>query len=56
MAPDTASETLPDPKDQVAVLEQYRLAVDLAGQRRFSEAIDLLELIVADNPAMTDVW
>ena len=56
VAPETAGDTLPDPKDKVAVLEQYRLAVDLAGQRRFSEAIGLLEEIVTDSPAMTDVW
>jgi arylsulfatase A-like enzyme/Tfp pilus assembly protein PilF len=51
-----AGDTLPDPKDQVATLTVYRHAVDLAGERRYGEAIPLLQRIVADNPAMADVW
>src|SRR5205085_236881 len=31
-------DTLPDPKDKVGVLETYRRASELAGQRRFEEA------------------
>ena len=36
---DTAAEALPDPKDKVGVLEQYRTAVDLGGRREFDKAI-----------------
>ena len=53
---DTAAEMLPDPKDKVGVLEQYRTAVDLGGRRQFDQAIALLQLILADNPEMADVW
>ena len=56
VAPGTAGETLPDPKDQIHVLETYRQAVDLAGTRRFADAIELLEEILAENPEMADVW
>ena len=53
---DTAAELLPDPKDKVGVLAQYRTAVDLAGRREFDQAIALLQQILADNPEMADVW
>ena len=53
---DVAGEMLPDPKDKIGVLRTYRQAVNLVGQREFPEAIRLLEQIVADNPAMADVW
>ena len=53
---DTAAEMLPDPKDKVAVLAQYRTAVDLAGRREFDQAIALLQQILTDNPEMADVW
>ena len=56
VAPETEGETLPDPKDQIHVLEKYRQAVDLAGTRRFADAIELFEEILADNPEMADVW
>ena len=53
---DTAAEMLPDPKDKVGVLEQYRTAVDMGGRREFDQAIALLQQILADNPEMADVW
>jgi len=56
VAPEVPGESLPDPKDKIPVLEMYRRAVDLAGAREFDHAINLLEQIVADNPAMVDVW
>ncbi|MBI1875414.1 MAG: sulfatase-like hydrolase/transferase [Acidobacteria bacterium] len=49
-------ESLPDPKDKAKTLETYRRAVDFAGQRKFDEAIALFRAILAENPAMTDVW
>ncbi len=51
-----SGDTLPDPKDQVATLSVYRHAVDLAGERRYGEAIPLLRQILSDSPAMADVW
>ena len=49
-------DQLPDPKDRVATLAAYRRAVDLAGERRYDEAIPMLRAIVAENPGMSDVW
>jgi tetratricopeptide (TPR) repeat protein len=49
-------DSLPDPKDKVHVLEQYRLATDLAGQRKFAEATTLYKEVLAGDPNMTDVW
>ncbi len=49
-------EGLADPKDKIAVLEKYRTAVAIAGERRFAEAIALFREILAENPTMADVW
>lgn len=53
---ETDSDKLPDPKDKVQVLEQYRNALEQVKRGRFDEAIAGLRAIVADNPAMGDVW
>src|SRR6202030_932213 len=45
-----------DPKDKVDVLEAYRHAADLAGERKYGPAIDVLQHIVDENPGMADVW
>jgi arylsulfatase A-like enzyme/Tfp pilus assembly protein PilF len=49
-------DSLADPKDKVHVLEKYRRAADLAGQRNFAEATALYREVLADDPGMTDVW
>ncbi|HMF95866.1 MAG TPA: sulfatase-like hydrolase/transferase [Vicinamibacterales bacterium] len=49
-------ETLPDPKDKREILEHYREAVDLAAERRWPQAIALLQDILRDDPEMADVW
>jgi tetratricopeptide (TPR) repeat protein len=49
-------DSLPDPKDKVHLLEKYRRAADLAGQRRFEEATALYRDVLAEDPGMTDVW
>jgi tetratricopeptide (TPR) repeat protein len=49
-------ETLPDPKDKRDVLETYRAAVDLAAERKWPQAISLLQQILRDNEGMADVW
>jgi arylsulfatase A-like enzyme/Tfp pilus assembly protein PilF len=51
-----AGETLPDPKDKREILERYRAAVDLAGERKWRQAIALLQEILREDPAMADVW
>ena len=49
-------ETLADPKDKREILERYREAVDFAGQRKWPQAIALLQQILRDDPEMADVW
>jgi arylsulfatase A-like enzyme/predicted Zn-dependent protease len=47
---------LPDPKDKIAVLQKYRRAADLAGERRLAEATGLFRDLLREDPDMTDVW
>jgi len=54
--PTEAGDTLPDPKDKREVLERYRAAVDFASQRKWQQAIALLQQILRDDPEMADVW
>jgi arylsulfatase A-like enzyme/Tfp pilus assembly protein PilF len=49
-------DALPDPKDKREILERYRAAVDLAGQRQWAQAITLVQHILRDDPEMADVW
>jgi arylsulfatase A-like enzyme/Tfp pilus assembly protein PilF len=49
-------DALPDPKDKREILERYRAAVDFASQRKWPQAIGLLQQILRDDPEMADVW
>src|SRR4051794_4798143 len=49
-------DALPDPKDKVHVLEQYRRAADLAGALKYAEATAIYRELLAGDPDMTDVW
>ena len=49
-------DRLPDPKDKVGVLRKYKQATELAGERRFGEAIAAYRALLDEDPAMTDVW
>ncbi len=51
-----SGDARPDPKDKRDVLERYRAAVDFASQRKWPQAIALLQLILRDEPEMADVW
>jgi arylsulfatase A-like enzyme/predicted Zn-dependent protease len=51
-----AGDALPDPKDEREILERYRAAIDFAGQRRWPQAITLLQQILREDPEMADVW
>jgi tetratricopeptide (TPR) repeat protein len=53
---DTATESLPDPKDKIGVFKTYRSAIQLARDGRLDEAIAAYKGILADNPQMLDVW
>ncbi len=52
----SAGNELPDPKDKREMLGQYRAAVDLAGERKWPQAIALLRRILRDEPALPDLW
>jgi tetratricopeptide (TPR) repeat protein len=47
---------LPDPKDKREIVERYRAAVDLAGVRKWPQAIGLLRQILRNEPELADVW
>lgn len=51
-----SGDRLPDPKDKIGVLQKYKRATDLAGSRRFEEAIALYRELLREEPDMSDVW
>jgi arylsulfatase A-like enzyme/cytochrome c-type biogenesis protein CcmH/NrfG len=51
-----ASDSLPDPKDKAAVLDQYRRASELSAQRKYDDAIAAYRAILQTDPGMKDVW
>jgi len=50
----TAGSALADPKDKLAVYEDYRRAMSLHGQGRDAEAVAALQRVLADSPGMVD--
>jgi arylsulfatase A-like enzyme/Tfp pilus assembly protein PilF len=54
--PAQTGDTLPDPKDKREILERYRAAIDFAGQRKWPQAVGLLQQILREDPEMADVW
>jgi len=56
IAPAAPADLLPDPKDQVAVLEKHRQAVEFAAHREHDKSIALLREILRDNSRMKDLW
>lgn len=52
----TPGDTLPDPKDKLGVLQQYRRASVLAGQRQWAAAADAFRAVLKDDPDIGDVW
>jgi arylsulfatase A-like enzyme/Flp pilus assembly protein TadD len=54
-----ASETakaLPDPKDHVAELQEFKTALRLHAERRDEEAVAALHALLAKNPTLADAW
>jgi choline-sulfatase len=47
---------LPDPKETREALDRYREAIELAGNRRWREAIGVLQQMLRDEPAMPELW
>lgn len=52
----TAIADLEDPKDRVETVERYRAAIEVAGARRWREAIGRLQQILVDDPEMPGLW
>jgi tetratricopeptide (TPR) repeat protein len=49
-------DALPDPKDKVGVLLEYREAVNQIGTGQFDAGLAGLRRVLADSPDMIDVW
>ena len=49
-------DRLADPKDKVSVLQKYRRATDLTGERRYEEATAAYLALLAEEPEMLDAW
>jgi len=45
-----------DPKDRVEMLERYRRALELVDERKWTDAIALLQRVLRDDPEVTEVW
>jgi arylsulfatase A-like enzyme/lipopolysaccharide biosynthesis regulator YciM len=45
-----------DPKDKREISEQYRAALALTAERKWPQAIDLLQKVLHDEPGATVVW
>jgi choline-sulfatase len=45
-----------DPKDKREIVEQYRAALVLTAERKWPEAIDLLQKILRDEPDAAVIW
>jgi tetratricopeptide (TPR) repeat protein len=50
------STSLPDPKDKVHVLAQYRNGLDLVRKGELEPAIAAFQAIVSENPGLADAW
>jgi arylsulfatase A-like enzyme/Flp pilus assembly protein TadD len=51
-----SEDPAPDPKDTVGTLETYRAAMALGGERKWNQAIALLQSIVKSEPQLSEVW
>ena len=51
-----SSDPLPDPKDHVQTVERYRAALEVAGARRWRDAIAQLQQVLTEDPEMPDLW
>jgi choline-sulfatase len=49
-------DAIVDPKDKVQILENYRSAIDVAGARRWRDAITRLQKILVEDPEMPELW
>jgi choline-sulfatase len=49
-------DSLPDPKDKAAALNEMRLSASLAARRDYVQAIDILRKVVSQDPGIKDAW
>ena len=47
---------LADPKDGVEILERYRQALAFRAERKWADAIPLLQRVLRSEPRLTEVW
>jgi choline-sulfatase len=47
---------LPNPKDMLPYLERIKAGFKLADERRYGEAVAVLQKLVEENPGLFDVW
>jgi len=45
-----------DPRDKWEILERYRAAVDLVAERKWNDAISLLQHVLHEEPEVAQVW
>ena len=50
------SGPLPNPRDMLPYLARIKAGFKLADERRFNEAVPLLEALLKENPGLFDVW
>lgn len=50
------ADQLPDPKEKIDTLRNYRRAVRLGGEQKYAEAAALFRQLLRTDPGMTDVW
>jgi arylsulfatase A-like enzyme len=55
-ATSTTGDSLVDPKDKAAMVEDYRAALALASDRKWPQALELLQTIVRNEPAAVAAW
>jgi tetratricopeptide (TPR) repeat protein len=51
-----AAEAAADPKDKREIIDQYRSAMAMTTERKWAEAIDLLQQVLRDEPNAARVW
>jgi tetratricopeptide (TPR) repeat protein len=51
-----AAESAADPKDKWEILERYRTAVNLVGQRKWADAITMLQGVLHEEPEVAQFW
>jgi choline-sulfatase len=54
--PSEPGTTFADPKDKWEILERYRAAGDFAANRKWADAIGLLQRVLRDEPEVAPVW